>query len=107
VKASKQAQINVAVLDNLGLCYIAFFERAYPMEKVADIINAQCGLDLSYEDVQEMGMAILKDERAFNLSAGFAPGADRLPEFFKEEPLPPGNFVFDVPDSEIDSFWDF
>ena len=107
VKASKQDQINVAVIDNLGLCYISFFERDYPMEKVTGIINAQCGLDLSYEDVQDMGKTVLKEERAFNLNAGFAPGADRLPEFFKEEPSPPSNFVFDVPDSEIDSFWDF
>jgi len=107
VKASKQVQINVAMVDSLGLCYIAFTERAYPMEKVTEIVNAQCGLDLSYEDMQEMGKAILKEERAFSLKAGFAPSADRLPEFFKEEPSPPSNFVFDVPDSEIDSFWDF
>ena len=107
VMASKQAQINVAMVDSLGLCYIAFTERAYPMEKVTEIVNAQCGLDLSYEDMQEMGKAVLKEERAFNLNAGFAPSADRLPEFFKEEPSPPSNFVFDVPDSEIDSFWDF
>ena len=107
VKASKQVQINVAMVDSLGLCYIAFTERAYPMEKVTEIVNAQCGLDLSYEDMQEMGKAVLKEERAFNLKAGFAPSADRLPEFFKEEPSPPSNFVFDVPDSEIDSFWDF
>lgn len=107
VKASRQVQINVAVVDSLGLCYIAFTERAYPMEKVTEIVNAQCGLDLTYEDVQSMGKAVLKEERAFNLSAGFAPSADRLPEFFKEEPLPPTNFVFDIPDSDIDSFWDF
>ena len=107
VKTSKQAQINVAIIDSLGLCYISFYERAYPMEKVTDIINAQCGLALSYEDVQEMGKTVLREEIAFNLNAGFAPSADRLPEFFKEEPLPPSNFVFDVPDSEIDSFWDF
>jgi len=107
VQASKQSQINVAVIDSLGLCYISFYERAYPMEKVTEIINAQCGLDLSYEDMQQMGKTVLKEERAFNLNAGFAPGADRLPQFFKEEPSPPSNFVFDVPDSEIDSFWDF
>jgi len=107
VKASKQVQINVAVVDSLGLCYIAFTERAYPVEKVTEVVNAQCGLDLSYQDVQAMGKAVLKEERAFNLNAGFAPGTDRLPEFFKEEPLPPTNFVFDIPDSEIDSFWDF
>lgn len=107
VKASKQAQINAAVVDNLGLCYIAYFERAYPMSKITQVVNAHCGLDLTDEDVQQMGKAIIKEERSFNLKAGFAPSADRLPEFFKEEPLPPSNMVFDVPDSEIDSFWDF
>ena len=107
VRVSKQDQIDVAVIDSLGLCYIAFFERAYPLENVTEIINAQCGLDLSYEDVQGIGKTVLKEERAFNLNAGFAPVADRLPEFFKEEPLPPRNLVFDVTDSELDSFWDF
>ena len=107
VAASRQVQVSVAVVDSLGLCYIAFTERAYPMEKVTEITNAQRGLDLRYEDMQEMGKAVLKEERAFNIKAGLAPGADRLPEFFREEPLPPSNLVFDVPDSEIDSFWDF
>jgi aldehyde:ferredoxin oxidoreductase len=107
VAASRQVQVSVAVVDSLGLCYIAFTERAYPMEKVTEITNAYCGLDLRYEDIQEMGKAVLKEERAFNIKAGLAPGADRLPEFFREEPSPPSNLVFDVPDSEIDSFWDF
>ncbi len=107
VKASKQAQINVAIVDCLGLCLNAFMDRAYPMEKVTEMVNAQCGLDLSYESLQEIGKAVLKEERAFNLNAGFAPSADRLPEFFREEPSPPSDAVFDVPDSEIGSFWDF
>ncbi|MEA1872327.1 MAG: aldehyde ferredoxin oxidoreductase C-terminal domain-containing protein, partial [Chloroflexota bacterium] len=107
IKASRQAQINTAIIDNLGLCLNAILDRAYPMEKVAEIVNPQCGSDLSYEDMQEVAKAMLKEERAFNLQAGFAPSADHPPEFFKEEPSPPSNFVFDVPDSEIDSFWDF
>ncbi len=107
LKASRQAQINAAIIDNLGLCYIAYFERHYPIEKVTEMVNAQCGFDLSYEDMQEIGKTLIKDERTFNLNAGFAPGADRLPKFFREEPLPPSNFVFDVSDEEIDSFWDF
>lgn len=106
VQASRQVQTNVAVIDSLGLCYISFTERAYPMEKVTEIINAQCGLDLSYEDVQQMGKTVLKEEREFNINAGFGPNAERLPDFFMEEPLPPSDFVFDVPDSELDSFWD-
>jgi aldehyde:ferredoxin oxidoreductase len=107
VKSSKQAQIEVAIIDNLGFCLGATRSAHYPMENLAEIVNAQFGLDLSYEDMQEIGKAILKEERAFNLNAGWAPSADRLPEFTKEEPLPPSNLAFDVSDSEIDSFWDF
>jgi len=107
IEASRQAQINVAIVDSLGLCVNSFIDPGFPMERITALVNAVCGLNLSYADLQDMGKAMLKEERAFNLKAGFAPGADRLPEFFKEEPLPPNNFVFDVPDGEIDSFWDF
>jgi len=77
VAASRQVQVSVAVVDSLGLCYIAFTERAYLMEKVTEITNAYCSLDLRYEDIQEMGKAVLKEERAFNIKARLAPGADR------------------------------
>jgi len=107
VEASRQTQINVAIVDSLGLCSNAIMFVAFPMERVTEIFNAQYGSNLSYEDMQEMAKEVLKDERAFNLKAGFAPSADRLPEYCKEEPYPPSNLVFDVPDSEIDSFWDF
>lgn len=107
VKVSRQVQINVAILDSLGFCLGTTKSVRYPMEKIAEIVNAQFGLDLSPEDIQDMGKAVLKEERAFNLNAGIAPSADRLPDFIKEEPLPPSNFVFDISDSEIDSFWDF
>jgi len=107
VKESKHAQINVAIIDNLGLCYIAVHERHYSMEKIIELVNAQCDLNLSLEDMEGLAKNILKEERAFNLKAGISPGADRLPAFLKEEPLPPSNLVFDIPDSAIDSFWDF
>ncbi len=107
IKASKQVQTNVSVIDSLGCCYISFTERGYPMEKVTEMINAYCGLELTNEDVQQMGKSVMKEEREFNLNAGFSKGADRLPSFFKEEPLIPTDFVFDVPDEAIDAFWDF
>jgi aldehyde:ferredoxin oxidoreductase len=107
IEASRQAQINVAIADGLGLCINSYIDPGWPTERVAEVVKAVYGPGKNYEDLQEMAKAMLKEERAFNLKAGFAPGADRLPEFFKEEPLPPNNFVFDVPDSEIDSFWDF
>ena len=103
-----KARSGGAVVDSSGSAVTTIARcRAHPMEKVTEIVNAQCGLDLSYEDIQQMGKSVLKEEKAFNLRAGLTPGAGLLPEFFRDEPLPPSNLVFDVPASEIDSFWDF
>jgi len=41
------------------------------------------------------------------LKAGIGPGADALPEWMRFEPLPPKNSVFDVPQEEIDEFFNF
>ena len=107
IEASREAQINIAIADSLGLCIAAYTEATFPMVKTAEIVNAQFDTNLTYEDLKEMGKAMLRQERAFNLKAGIASSSDRLPEFFYEEPLPPSNLVFDVPNDEIDSFWDF
>jgi len=107
IERSKKRQINMAIIDTIDICSFASIESEVPMEMWAEILNAQNGSNLSLEDLQEMGKAVLKEERAFNQKAGFTNAADRLPEFFKEVPLPPKGLVFDVSDSEIDSFWDF
>jgi aldehyde:ferredoxin oxidoreductase len=41
------------------------------------------------------------------MAAGFTSAHDRPPEFMRYEPLPPHNMVWDVPDSALDSVWDF
>ena len=107
IKASREAQVNISIADSLGLCISAYTDATFPMVKTAEIVNAQLGTNLTYEDLKEMGKAMLREERAFNLKAGIAPSSDRLPEFFYEESLPPRNLTFDVPNDEIDSFWDF
>ena len=45
-------------------------------------------------------------ETTLHVRAGFTTVADRLPNFFEEEPVPPNNFIFDVPRKELDSFWE-
>ena len=40
-------------------------------------------------------------------AAGSTKEHDRLPEFFAKEPLPPSGNVFDVPQEEIDSMYEF
>ncbi len=71
------------------------------------MINAFCGLDLTLDDFLDMGKEMLRREMGFNLKSGIGPGADGLPDFMRTEPLPPTNAVFDVPEAEIEQFFDF
>jgi aldehyde:ferredoxin oxidoreductase len=69
------------------------------------LVNAFCAESWEERDLIEYGKNVLREERAFNAEAGFNEASDRLPEFMKEEPLPPHNVVFDVPDEEIDTLF--
>ncbi len=106
---SKNLQRATAAIDSAGYClFIAFaiMDIDEGMEGVVDTVNGVLGTDYSIEDVMDFGKEGLKVEREFNEKAGFSKEDDRLPEFMKEEKLPPHNVVFDVPDEEIDSVWE-
>lgn len=103
VEMSRDSQIVNAALDAVGFCHFTFLGP----DLIAPIVSAFYGVDWSKSDYVEMGREMLRQERAFNLRAGIGPGADALPDFMKTEPLPPTNAVFDVPDEEIDQFFNF
>ncbi|MBW1681951.1 MAG: aldehyde ferredoxin oxidoreductase [Deltaproteobacteria bacterium] len=109
VEASRNAQIAMAALDCTGICLLAGTVLGNP--KVLDVflklIAAKTGEDIDAKGWGDMGIRVLKAERAFNRNAGFTSRDDRLPEFFREEPLPPHNKTFLVPDEELDSIFDF
>ena len=106
VSRSKNAQINMAIIDSLGFCYFAFMGGQIDLS--TKLLNTLYGLNLTGKDLLELGKTVLREERSFNLGAGFNEAADRLPDFFKEESLPPHNAVFDVSDEDLDSvFRDF
>ena len=48
----------------------------------------------------------LETEREFNRRAGVSEEFYDLPEFMREEPLPPKNSVFDIPMQELQRIWD-
>jgi len=52
-----------------------------------------------------MHILVLLKERKFNEKAGFTKFHDRLPGYFKREPLKPNNVVFDVKDEELDAIF--
>lgn len=110
VELSRNLQIATAAIDSTGMClFIAFaaLDDATCLPALIDMINARFGIALTADDVTNLGMSILKTERAFNIAAGFTSHDDRLPEFFKEEPIAPHNVVWDIEDQTIDSFWNF
>jgi aldehyde:ferredoxin oxidoreductase len=103
---SRNLQIATMMLDSAGLCvFVAFacLDISSGLEAIPKMLNARYGWDLSLDDVLGQAKAALDTELDFNARAGFTAADDRLPEFFKTEPLAPHNTVFDVPDEELDT----
>jgi aldehyde:ferredoxin oxidoreductase len=110
VELSRNLQIATAAVDTTGMCiFVAFPALDIPecLPALIDMINARFGIALTGDDVTNLGKHILKIERQFNIDAGLTREHDRLPEFFRNEPVAPHNAVWDFTDAEIDEFWNF
>jgi len=103
---SRNLQLATAALDATGYClFVAFAILDIPegLVGIVESLNGILGASLTVDDVPKIGKQIIDAEIAFNRAAGFTSVHDRLPEFFKEEKLPPHNEVFDVTDDDLDS----
>jgi len=110
VELSRNLQIATAAVDSTGMClFIAFAVMDQPetFQALIDMINAFYGLSMTADDVTDLGKSVLKNERDFNTRAGFTAMHDRLPEFFKKEPLPPHNITFQVKDKDLDTLFNW
>jgi len=110
VELSRNLQIATAAIDATGMClFIAFavLDQPETFQALIDIINGFAGANLTADDVTELGKTILKTERDFNARAGFGAKDDRLPDFFKNEALPPHEVTFTVSDEELDQVFNF
>ncbi|MFO8032756.1 MAG: aldehyde ferredoxin oxidoreductase C-terminal domain-containing protein [Desulfohalobiaceae bacterium] len=110
VDLSRTLQIATASIDATGMClFIAFavLDQPETFQALIDMINACYGLELTADDVTELGKSILKNERDFNAMAGFTAAHDRLPRFFRREPLAPHNTTFDVSDQDLDQVFNW
>ena len=105
VERSRASQIINTAFDVTGLCHLTFLFKN--PEVIMPMINAFYGVNLALADFMEMGKEMLRQERAFNMKAGIGPGADRLPDWMRTEPLAPTHAVFDVPQEEIDHLFNF
>ncbi|MDR3203746.1 MAG: aldehyde ferredoxin oxidoreductase [Deltaproteobacteria bacterium] len=106
VELSRNLQIATAAVDTCGLClFVAFAVLDVPdaLTAIVEMLNARHGLTLTVNDVPGVGKAVLDLELDFNRRAGLTNAADRLPDFFLDEPFPPHNKVFYLTDEELDS----
>ncbi len=107
---SKNLQIATAMLDSFGLCiFVAFAVLDIPaaFEAIHEMAAAHTGDAWDADALMELGREVLTLERLYNEAVGFTAADDRLPRFFLEEKLPPHDVVFTVPDSDLDSVFDF
>jgi len=110
VELSRNLQIATAAIDATGMClFIAFaiLDQAETFQALLDVISGFSGQPCTADDVSDLGKSILKNEREFNAAAGFTSKDDRLPAFFKSEPIAPHDVTFSVSDEDLDSLFNF
>ncbi len=110
VELSRNLQIATAAIDSTGMClFIAFaiLDQPETFQAMLDMLNSFHGLNLTADDVADIGKKVLTMERDFNKKAGFTSADDRLPAYFYKEKLAPHNVVFTVTDEELDSVYNW
>jgi len=110
VDLSRNLQIATAAVDSTGMClFVAFavLDQPETFQALLDLLNSFYGLSLTADDVAALGKSVLKSEREFNAAAGFTSAHDRLPDYFKNEPLPPHNITFKVKDEDLDTLFNW
>jgi aldehyde:ferredoxin oxidoreductase len=110
IELSRNLQIATAAVDSTGMClFIAFavLDQPETFQALIDMLNSFYGLNLTANDVVELGKRVLTMERDSNMRAGFTKEHDRLPEYFKKEPLPPHNVTFQVNDEDLDKVFNW
>lgn len=106
IENSLAFQIRAATCDTIGYCLNSVpGGQTSVYEFFSDLLNARYGIHLTADDLVEIGKQTLKDENVFNNQSEFSRIWEPYPAFYRAEPLPPTNRVFDVEDSEIEDTW--
>ncbi len=106
VEHSLREQIVNAMLDTIGLCQFAISnDRNVLTTLIKDLYNNCYDLNLTQDDIVNLGRETLRDEVAFNKGAEIS-DIDAGPEFVRSEVLPPMGMVFGVEKEDMDKIWD-
>lgn len=106
MEVSRNTQVKVAAVDTLGLCLFATTAGPKIPLLMVKMLNGLYGTDFNESLFETLGKNVIIMEREFNIKAGFNEADDRMPEFMREEPMPPHNTVSDITDEHYHSFWD-
>ena len=106
IENSRRLQIRAAILDTMGLCLFTRPPFVKKPELFSMFLRGRYGWNLTYGEVQKIGIDTLETEREFNRRAGVSEEFYDIPEFLREEPLPPRNSVFDISMEEMEQIWD-
>lgn len=103
---SLKLQIIAAMLDSTGLCLFARPPIIANPQLMIDMINGIYGWGWTLADYDRFNRDVLRTELEFNRRAGITKNDYKIPEYMREEPLPPHNTVFDVPDADLETIFD-
>ncbi len=103
---SLKLQIIAAMLDSTGVCLFSRPPIISNPQLMIDMVNGIYGWGWTLEDYDQFNRNVLRMELEFNSKAGITKNDYRIPEYMREEPLPPHNAVFDVPDSDLDTVFE-
>ncbi len=100
---ARKSQISMAAFDSLGMCWFTFIDGSHDL--LYPMINALYGLDWDVRQYLAMGEEMIRMEIAFNRRAGLGPEQEQMPQWLKEEALPPFNVKFDVSGEDCEKVW--
>lgn len=91
-KVVKWYEERSAIADCLNACKNTITNmEILSYDEAAELLRAAEGVDMSAEEIQQIGERIVNLERAYLVSLGIRRADDTLPKRFLEEPLPEGS----------------
>jgi len=104
LRLSFELQILIGACDMLGVCYF-IGPNLQTIDKSARLINARYGWDMTVDDLIGKTKAFLKKELDFNERAGVGFKPNDMPEFIKNEDVPPTGHRWEFTDDDLKGFW--
>jgi aldehyde:ferredoxin oxidoreductase len=101
VALSRYLQELATIFDSIGLCWFTRGPILADETLLLDLLTGKLGGVWTMDRLWATARDTLRCELAFNRAAGLGPATDRLPDFFRTEPLGPHGLTFDLAHDEV------